>query len=230
MSNCSIAEQFVQVLRQAGVEWVYGVVGDSLNPLVDAIRRAEGIAWVHVRNEEAGALAAAAEAQLTGRLAVCAGSCGPGNTHLVQGLYNAHRSGASVLAIASHIPTEQIGTGFFQETHPERLFDECSHYCELVTQASQMPRLARIAIQHAIGGGGVSVLVTPGDVLHRPALHATGAGTPLTEKATPDPPPDQVSALAERPNAARSVTLLCGAGARGARANVRNIPRPAVAR
>src|SRR5262249_18557257 len=124
----TIGEQVVHVLRQAGVTRVYGVVGDSLNPFVDAIRRTDGIEWIHVRNEEAGAFAAAAEAQLTGRLAVCAGSCGPGNTHLIQGLYDAHRSGAPVLAIASHIPTEQIGTSFFQETHPERLFVECSHY------------------------------------------------------------------------------------------------------
>jgi len=158
----TVAEQFVDLLLQAGVTRVYGVVADSLNPFVDAIRRTAGIDWIHVRNEEAGAFAAAAEAQLTGRLAVCAGSGGPGNTHLIQGLYDAHRSGVPVLAIASHIPTEQIGTSFFQETHPERLFVECSHYCELVSQASQMPRLARIAIQHAVVRGGVSVLVMPG--------------------------------------------------------------------
>src|SRR4051794_10616854 len=114
----------VEVLRQAGVERVYGVVGDSLNPVVDAIRRTEGISWVHVRNEEAGAFAAAAEAELSGRLAVCAGSCGPGNTHLIQGLYDAQRSGLPVLALASHIPSGQIGTGFFQETHPERVFTD----------------------------------------------------------------------------------------------------------
>src|SRR4030088_3710524 len=116
----TLAEQFVQVLRQAGVERVYGVVGDSLNPLVDAIRRADGIAWVHVRNEEAGAFAAAAEAQLTGRLAVCAGSCGPGNTHLIQGLYDAHRSGAPGLASAARLPSGQIRTGVFAATPPER--------------------------------------------------------------------------------------------------------------
>src|SRR3954449_11219331 len=148
-----LADQLIAVLLQAGVARVYGVAGDSLNPVVDAIRRTDGIDWVHVRNEEAGAFAAAAEAQLTGRLAVCAGSCGPGNTHLIQGLYDAQRSGAPVVAIASHIPTEQIGTGFFQETHPERLFVDCSGSCEMVSDPSQMPRVARIAIQHAIGGG-----------------------------------------------------------------------------
>ena len=212
----TVAEQLVHVLLQAGVTRVYGVVGDSLNPFVDAIRRIEGLAWIHVRNEEAGALAAAAEAQLTGRLAVCAGSCGPGNTHLIQGLYDAHRSGVPVLAIASHIPTEQIGTSFFQETHPERLFVECSHYCELVSQASQMPRLARVAIQHAVGRGGVAVLVMPGDVLHRGAEHPTGESAPVTARGTLVPPADQVRALADRLNAAPTVTLFCGAGVRGA--------------
>ena len=212
----TVAEQLVHVLLQAGVTRVYGVVGDSLNPFVDAIRRIEGLAWIHVRNEEAGAFAAAAEAQLTGRLAVCVGSCGPGNTHLIQGLYDAHRSGVPVLAIASHIPTEQIGTSFFQETHPERLFVECSHYCELVSQASQMPRLARVAIQHAVGRGGVAVLVMPGDVLHRGAEHPTGESVPVAARGTLVPPADQVRALADRLNAAPTVTLFCGAGVRGA--------------
>ncbi|TMQ26024.1 MAG: pyruvate dehydrogenase [Candidatus Rokuibacteriota bacterium] len=211
----TVAEQLVDVLLQTGVTRVYGVVGDSLNPFVDAIRRATGIEWVHVRNEEAGAFAAAAEAQLTGRLAVCAGSCGPGNTHLIQGLYDAHRSGAPVFAIASHIPTEQIGTSFFQETHPERLFVECSHYCELLSQASQMPRLARVAIQHAVGRGGVAVLVVPGDVLHRAAEHPTGATAAVTA-GTVVPADDQVRDLADRLNAARAVALFCGAGVRGA--------------
>jgi pyruvate dehydrogenase (quinone) len=212
----TVGEQLVQVLRQAGVTRVYGVVGDSLNPFVDAIRRTPEIKWIHVRNEEAGAFAAAAEAQLTGRLAVCAGSCGPGNTHLIQGLYDAHRSGVPVLALASHIPTEQIGTSFFQETHPERLFVECSHYCELVSQASQMPRLARIAIQHAVGLGGVAVLVVPGDVLHRSAEHPTGESAPVKAHGTVVPGEEQVRELAARLNAAGTVTLFCGAGVQGA--------------
>jgi pyruvate dehydrogenase (quinone) len=212
----TVGEQLVHVLRQAGVARVYGVVGDSLNPFVDAIRRTEGIEWIHVRNEEAGAFAAAAEAQLTGKLAVCAGSCGPGNTHLIQGLYDAHRDGVPVLAIASHIPTEQIGTSFFQETHPERLFVECSHYCELVSQASQMPRMARIAIQQALGRGGVSVLVTPGDVLYRSAERPTGESAPVTIRGAVVPAQDQVRELADRFNNARTVTLFCGAGVRAA--------------
>src|SRR3978361_1683488 len=164
MANPTAAAQLVQMLRAAGVERIYGVVGDSLNPVVDAVRHTDGIEWVHVSNEEGGACAAAAEAQVTGRLAVCAGSCGPGNTHLLQGLYDAHRSGAPVLAIASHIQSQEIGMGFFQETHPERLFVECSRYCEMISGPQQLPRLARIAIQEAVGGGGVAGLVLPGDV------------------------------------------------------------------
>jgi pyruvate dehydrogenase (quinone) len=202
----TIAEQLIEVLRQVGVARIYGVVGDSLNPVVDAVRRTDGMDWVHVRNEEAGALAAAAEAQLTGRLAVCAGSCGPGNTHLIQGLYDAHRTGAPVLALASQIPSAQIGTGFFQETHPERLFQECSHLCELVGSAAQMPRIARTAIQHAVGLGGVSVLVIPGDVLSWAAAAPTGE-TAWPARATAVPPAETVREFAERLNAAETVTL-----------------------
>ncbi|MER6397715.1 MULTISPECIES: pyruvate dehydrogenase [unclassified Kitasatospora] len=216
----SVAEQMVEVLRQAGVERVYGVVGDSLNPVVDAIRRAEGISWVHVRNEEAGAFAAAAEAELSGRLAVCAGSCGPGNTHLIQGLYDAQRSGLPVLALASHIPSGQIGTGFFQETHPERVFTDCSSWCETVSTPAQLPRLLRIAIQHALGAHGVSVLAFPGDIAALPAAGPTGSSHFLTEQAVAAPPWDQVRALARALNGARKVTLFCGAGVRGAHAEV----------
>ncbi|WP_371498495.1 pyruvate dehydrogenase [Kitasatospora sp. NBC_00374] len=216
----SVAEQMVEVLRQAGVERVYGVVGDSLNPVVDAIRRAEGISWVHVRNEEAGAFAAAAEAELTGRLAVCAGSCGPGNTHLIQGLYDAQRSGVPVLALASHIPSAQIGTGFFQETHPERVFTDCSAFCELVSAPAQLPRLLRVAVQHALGAPGVSVLVFPGDVAALPAAGPTGTSAFLTEQAVAAPPWSQVQALAEALNAAARVAVFAGAGTRGAHEEV----------
>ena len=216
----SLADQLVEVLVEAGVQRIFGVVGDSLNPVVDAVRRTEEIEWVHVRNEEAGAFAAAAEAQLTKKLAVCAGSCGPGNTHLIQGLYDANRTGAPVLALASHIVSDQIGTRFFQETHPERLFVECSEYCELVSQAEQMPRLARIAISHALGRAGVAVLVLPGDVAHREAVHPTGNGAPPSGKGCVVPPEGQVRALAERLNGAGTVTLFCGAGVEGAHAEV----------
>src|SRR3954449_11973597 len=138
MANPTVARQLVQMLRAAGVQRIYGVVGDSLNPIVDAVRHTDGIERVPVRNEEGGASGARGAAQVTGRLAVCAGSCGPGNTHLLQGLYDAHRSGAPVLAIASHIQSQEIGMAFFQETHPERTFQECSYWCEMVTP-KQMP-------------------------------------------------------------------------------------------
>ncbi|MFD8557487.1 pyruvate dehydrogenase [Streptosporangium canum] len=219
----TVAEQFIEVLRQAGVERVYGVVGDSLNPVVDAIRKTAGIEWVHVRNEEAGAFAAAAEAQVTGRLAVCAGSCGPGNTHLVQGLYDAHRSGAPVLALASHIAGAQIGTGFFQETHPDRQFVDCSGYCEMIGSAQQMPRVLRIAIQHAIGHSGVAVVVLPGDVADMPAAHGTGAHGFLTRQGTVQPPSDQVAELATALNSAEKVMLFCGAGVRRAHEEVMSL-------
>ena len=163
MSPRTVAEQIVAQLIGAGVERIYGIVGDSLNPIVDAVRRSGGskdggIDWVHVRHEEAAAFAASAEAQLTGKLAVCAGSCGPGNLHLINGLYDANRSGAPVLAIASHIPSVQIGSSFFQETHPDRLFVECSVYTELISTAEQSPRVIHSAVQHAVGKSGVAVV------------------------------------------------------------------------
>src|ERR1700728_5079042 len=159
MSRGTLADQLLEVLLEAGVQRIYSVVGDSLNPVVDAVRRTDGIEWVHVRNEEAGAFAAAAEAQLTGRLAVCAGSCGPGNTHLIQGVMDAHRSGAPVLALATQISSRQIGTGYFQETKPEALFGQASHYAETVSHPDQVVRLARCAIQNAVGKRGAAVLV-----------------------------------------------------------------------
>jgi pyruvate dehydrogenase (quinone) len=216
----TLADQLIEVLLEAGAQRIYGVVGDSLNPVVDAVRRTTGIEWIHVRNEEAGAFAAAAEAQLTGRLAVCAGSCGPGNTHLIQGLYDAHRKAVPVLAIASHIPSVQVGIGFFQETHPERVFVDCSSYCELVSQVGQMPRVARIAAQHALGTGAVSVLVISGDVLHRTAAQPTGSSYVSRPQGTVVPAREQVEALAERLNAATTVTLFCGASVEGAHAEV----------
>src|SRR6201988_3643696 len=137
----TVADQFAQILIDAGVKRIYGIVGDSLNGLTDALRRQGKIEWVHVRHEEAAAFAAGAEAHVTGTLAVCAGSCGPGNLHLINGLFDCHRSRVPVLAIAAQIPSAEIGSGYFQETHPQTLFNECSHYCELVCVSSQMPRV-----------------------------------------------------------------------------------------
>src|SRR3984957_12590913 len=162
-----VADQFVETLAAAGVKRIYGVVGDSLNGITDALRRHGEIEWVHVRHEEVAAFAASAEAHLTGNLAVCAGSCGPGNLHLINGLFDCQRSGVPVLAIAAHIPSSEIGSGYFQETHPQDLFRECSHYCELVSDPAQMPRTLEIAIRHAVGDRGVSVIVIPGDVALR---------------------------------------------------------------
>ncbi|GAA4768060.1 pyruvate dehydrogenase [Actinomycetospora chibensis] len=221
----TVADQIIEVLIRSGVRRIYGLVGDSLNPIVDAVRRSGGAAeggidWIHVHNEEAGALAAAAEAQLTGTLAVCAGSCGPGNTHMIQGLYDAHRSGAPVLAIASHIPSTQIGTTYFQETHPTSLFAECSSWVELVSRPQQLPRLQRIAMQAALADRGVSVLVIPGDITAEAAAHPTGHGDLVAPSAVVTPAADRVEALAERVNRASSVTLFVGAGVREARDEV----------
>lgn len=216
----TVAEQLVRQLRDAGVRRIYGIVGDSLNPVVDAVRRTGGsskggIDWIHTRHEEAAAFAAAADAQLTGELAVCAGSCGPGNLHLINGLYDAHRSGAPVLAIASHIPSTQIGMGYFQETHPERLFFECSHYTELIGRAEQAPRIVQAAMQNAITRRGVAVAVLPGDVAQ---LSAVGAPPRTIAPRRPSlaPHPDDVADLAAAIDRARSVAIFAGAGVEGA--------------
>src|SRR6201991_83228 len=171
----TVADQFVDTLAAAGVKRIYGIVGDSLNGLTDAIRRQGKIEWIHVRHEEVGAFAAGAEAHRTGGLAVCAGSCGPGNLHLINGLFDCHRSRVPVLGIAAHIPSAEIGSGYFQETHPETLFKECSHYCELISSPRQMPRTLEVAIREAVGKRGVSVVVMPGDVALQAASDAPSA-------------------------------------------------------
>src|SRR5271165_5850289 len=158
-----VADQIAETLAAVGVKRIYGVVGDSLNGITDSLRRLEQIEWVHMRNEEAGAFAAGAEAHLTGKLAACAGSCGPGNLHLVNGLFDCHRNRVPVLAIAAHIPSPEIGSGYFQETHPENLFRECSSYCELVSSHDQMPRVLEMAVRRAVLERTVSVVVIPGD-------------------------------------------------------------------
>src|SRR6202163_1289086 len=160
----NLADLIAETLIQAGVKRVFGVVGDSLNGLTEAMRKRSAIDWVHVRHEEVAAFAAAGEAQITGGLAVCAGSCGPGNLHLINGLFDAHRSRTPVLAIAAQIPSSEVGTGYFQETHPDQLFRECSHYCELVSNPRQAPRVLPSAMQHAVSKRGVSVIVLSGDV------------------------------------------------------------------
>jgi len=212
----TVADQFAETLAAAGVKRVYGIVGDSLNGLTDAIRRQGKIDWIHVRHEEAAAFAACADAHLTGQLAVCAGSCGPGNLHLINGLFDAHRSRVPVLAIAAQIPSPEIGSGYFQETHPQILFQECSHYCELVSSPKQMPRVVDIAIRTAVGQSGVAVVVLPGDVALQPAEAAAKDRHLIPPKPTVGPKPAELNALAALLNGARRVTVFCGSGCAGA--------------
>ncbi|KUJ39004.1 pyruvate dehydrogenase [Streptomyces sp. NRRL F-5122] len=220
MAKQNVADQFVDILARAGVKRLYGVVGDSLNPIVDAVRRNAALDWVHVRHEETAAFAAGAEAQITGRLAACAGSCGPGNLHLVNGLYDAHRSMAPVLALASHIPSSEIGLGYFQETHPDRLFQECSHYCELISNPKQMPRLLQTAIQNAIGRSGVSVVALPGDIADQPAPDKPVQTALVTARPTVRPSDAEIDKLVAMIDEAERVTLFCGSGTAGAHAEV----------
>jgi pyruvate dehydrogenase (quinone) len=214
----TVADQFAETLTTAGVKRIYGIVGDSLNGLTDAVRRQGKIEWIHVRHEEVAAFAAGAEAHLTGELAVCAGSCGPGNLHLINGLFDCHRSRVPVLGIAAQIPSAEIGSGYFQETHPQFLFQECSHYCELVSGANQMPRALEVAIREAVGRRGVSVLVLPGDVALQTASDAPPAkvdgllpGAPVVTPSHRD-----LERFAALLNGDGRVTILCGSGCVGA--------------
>ena len=214
----TVADQFAEILAAAGVKRIYGIVGDSLNGLTDSLRRQGKIAWVHVRHEEVAAFAAGAEAHLTGELAVCAGSCGPGNLHLINGLFDCHRSRLPVLAIAAQIPSAEIGAGYFQETHPQTLFQECSHYCELISGANQMPQALKVAIREAVGKRGVSVVVIPGDVALQPA---SGAAPVKAEGLLPPAPVvaparRDLERLAALLNGGGRVTILCGSGCQGA--------------
>src|SRR5580698_326718 len=168
----TVADQMVETLVAAGVERIYGIVGDSLNGFTDSLRRQGSIKWLHVRHEEVAAFAAGADAHLTGKLAVCAGSCGPGNLHMINGLFDCQRSRVPVVALAAQIPSAEIGSHYFQETHPERLFQECSSYCELVSSPEQMPRVLEIAVRRSILERCVSVVVVPGDVALKPAAAA----------------------------------------------------------
>ncbi|TDO93724.1 pyruvate dehydrogenase [Enemella evansiae] len=215
----TVADQLVAQLREAGVRRIYGIVGDSLNPVVDAVRRTGGskkggIDWIHVRHEEGAAFAAGADAQLTGELVACAGSCGPGNLHLINGLYDANRSGAPVVAIASHIPTAQIGEGYFQETHPDRLFTECSVYSELISTPTQAPRVVASAIRHAVAGPGVAVVTLPGDVADEPVA-AKAPAYVAVQPGVLTPPPEALQALADAINSVDRVALFVGAGIAG---------------
>lgn len=214
----TIADHMVDTLKAVGVKRIYGIVGDSLNGFTDSLRRKGGIDWLHVRHEEVAAFAAAGEAHVTGELAVCAGSCGPGNLHLINGLFDAHRSRVPVVAIAAHIPSAEIGSGYFQETHPEQLFRECASYCELVSSPAQMPRALETAIRRSVAERCVSVLVIPGDValkeveaLPPPQVHGLLPARPAIV-----PPDESLDRLAALLNESVRVTILCGGGVEGA--------------
>ena len=213
----NVADLIAETLIQAGVKRIFGVVGDSLNGLTEALRKRKMIDWIHVRHEEVAAFAAAGESQITGELAVCAGSCGPGNLHLINGLFDAHRSRTPVLAIAAQIPSGEIGGGYFQETHPQELFRECSHYCELVSDPAQLPYVLENAIRAAVGKRGVAVLVVPGDIALRPAPRrgiSPNAGL-LPAPPVVRPAEIELTALADLLNSAKRVTLFCGRGCAG---------------
>src|SRR6202047_1852374 len=212
-----VAEIFIETLVSAGVKRVYGVVGDSLNGLTEIIRKSKQIEWLHVRHEEVAAFAAGAEAHLTNEIAVCAGSCGPGNLHLINGLFDCHRSRVPVLAIAAQIPSHEIGGGYFQETHPEHLFKDCSYYCELVSQPEQMPRILAIAMRTAIARQGVAVVIIPGDIALR---HCDSQPLSLDFDYSPSgtlPSSETLEKAAKVLNDAETVTILGGAGCAGAR-------------
>ncbi|MET3321793.1 UNVERIFIED_ORG: pyruvate dehydrogenase (quinone) [Peribacillus simplex] len=216
----TIADLLIDSLLKAGVKRIYGIVGDSLNAVLDSIRRSGKIDWISVRHEEVAAFAAGSDALLSNSIAVCAGSSGPGNLHLINGLYDCHRSRIPVLAIAAHIPSNEIGGDYFQQTNPEHLFKECSHFCEVVTKPEQMPRMVTMALQHSISQKGVSVLVLPGDV----ALLADNESVPeqvihITQPVV-RPSDEELKRLSEYLNSGKRITLLCGAGCEGAHAQL----------
>ena len=219
MSKRTVAEVLVDELAEAGVTRLYGLVGDSLNPVSDALRRDGRIRFIHVRHEETAAFAAGAEAQLSEKLAACAGTSGPGHVHLINGLYDANRSYAPVIAIASHIPGSAIGTRYFQETHPDQLFNECSHCNELISSPSQMPHVLRRAMQTAVSKRGVSVIALPGNVAAMPMDEEPSHGV-IPPPPAPAANAHDIQLLADEINGARKVTLYCGSGCRNARKEV----------
>jgi pyruvate dehydrogenase (quinone) len=216
MAEKLVAEMMIETLVAAGVKRIYGVVGDSLNGLLEEIRKCKEIEWIGVRHEETAAFAAGAQAHLTGELAVCAGSCGPGNMHLINGLYDCHRSRTPVLAIAAQIPSQEIGSSYFQETHPDRLFRDCSDYCELISQTSQVPRVLEIAIQTALAKRGVAVVAIPGDVALRKTTYRKPSAVVKPTNPVLSPSEDEIRQLAGMLNSGKTVTILGGAGCAGA--------------
>lgn len=210
-----VVNQLVEMLEKAGIKRIYAVTGDSLNELNEAVRQSPNISWIHVRHEETGAFAASAEAQLNG-LACCAGSSGPGHVHLINGLYDAHRSGASVLAIASTCPSIEFGTDFFQETNVTKLFDDCSHYNQIATTPSQVPRMTQIALQQAIQKNGVSILGLPGDIMALDSVENVTSNGNYFSKAVIRPTDADLNTLADLINSNNKICIFCGIGAKDA--------------
>jgi pyruvate dehydrogenase (quinone) len=220
MGKNRVADLMTKVLAEAGVRRIYGVPGDSLNGITDSIRESKDLQWIHVRHEEAAAFAAGAEAHLTGSLAVCAGSCGPGNLHLINGLYDCQRSRVPVVAIAAQIPSAELGSSYFQETRPEHLFAQCSHYCELVSNVDQMPRVLEIAMQTAISKRGVSVIAIPGDVAMKEAVIDHPRVHYHEPSPTVCPSEEELNVLANLLNGSKKITIFGGAGCAGAHAEL----------
>lgn len=216
----TVAALVAKTLESAGVKRIWGVTGDSLNGLSDSLNKMGTIEWMPTRHEEVAAFAAGAEAQISGELAVCAGSCGPGNLHLINGLFDCHRNRVPVLAIAAHIPSSEIGSGYFQETHPQELFRECSHYCELVSNPEQLPQVLGIAMRKAILNRGVSVVVLPGDVALKLAPEGATANWYPPQLPVVQPQATEMAKLAELLNESHNITLMCGSGCAGAHAEV----------
>ena len=212
----NVAEQLVDTLEKAGVKRIYAVTGDSLNEVNEAVRKSGKIKWIHVRHEETGAFAAAAEAQLNSELACCAGSSGPGHVHLINGLYDAQRSGAPVLAIASTLPTHEFGTEYFQETNTIKLFEDCSYYNQVATTPEQFPRMLQGAIQAALSFRGVGVIGLPGDLTSKTATSGESSQQPFPTKQRVCPSAEEIDALADLLNKAEKVTIFCGIGAKDA--------------
>ena len=215
MAKLNMAQQLASTLEQAGIKRIWGLTGDSLNGLTDALRSMDSIEWMHVRHEEVAAFAAGAEAAVTGELTVCAGSCGPGNLHLINGLFDCHRNRVPVLAIAAQIPSSEIGLNYFQETHPQELFKECSHFIELVSNPAQMPQVLHRAMRSAILNRGVAVVVIPGDVSLL-EVEQKPAAWPTLQQPRILPTDVDLQRLTELLQDSHKVTLLCGSGCAGA--------------
>ncbi|MDN4618208.1 ubiquinone-dependent pyruvate dehydrogenase [Paenibacillus sp. PsM32] len=217
----NIADSVVETLINSGVKRIYGIVGDSLNAVMDSVRRSGKIEWIHVRHEEVAAFAAGAEAELEGSIAVCAGSSGPGNLHLINGLYDCYRNRVPVLAIAAHIPSDEIGSSYFQATHPEQIFQECSSFCETIMTEKQMPRTINMAIQTAIAQSTVSVIILPGDIAAlESGKHPVSDIPAHVTRPVVHPSVDELQKLATYLNEGKKISLLCGAGCKGAHAEV----------